>query len=598
MPEHRQSTALARALGRVMAHAIPIAPTACRSERSHKGLSGFTWLLGVLLACWLPASVSIAERVEQRMIVVPQAAVATDNPVASRIGREVLEAGGNAADAAVAVGFALGVVNPFASGIGGGGFLLYRDAATGQTHALDFREVAPAASSANMFVQDGEVDRQRALFSGLSVGVPGEVAGWWALHQRFGRLPWADLVAPAIALAEAHPAGELLPLRLTRFERIGEVEALRALFWRNGEPVAAGDRIEQPDLARTLRRIAAEGPSAFYIGSVAQDIVDTTARGGGILTLEDLAGYEAVWREPVTLTYRGYTLHGMGPPSSSGIVLGQVLRYLSHFQIAPLEWNRTITAHLILHGLTHAFADRARYLGDEDFVSIDRGHLLGDARIREMVDTFNAHQRPDFSVYGEAAPPAEDAGTAHFSLVDAEGNAVAATTTINTIFGSLQVTSSTGIFLNNQMNDFSLQPGVANIFGLVGAEANAIAPGKRPLSSMAPLIVERDGTLVGSLGGSGGPRIISGSLLVLVQLLDFDRSVGQAIDAPRVHHQWQPDRVFVEEDADARLAEALEALGWPVQQQGFGNAVQAVWRHPRGWQAASDPRKLGYPDGY
>lgn len=576
-----------------MNNSIPVVADAKQLSRRSLALS-----LVVLLAVTLSPLTAAAQRVEQRMIVVPNAAVATDNPIASQVGRQILEAGGNAADAAVAIGFALGVVNPFASGIGGGGFLLYRDAESGQTYALDFREKAPMAAHADMFVVDGEVDRQLALFSGLSVGVPGEVAGWWELHQRFGRLSWRELVEPAIALAESHEAGELLPIRLTQFERIAESEHIRELFFPGGEPVVAGQTITQPRLAQTLRAIAAGGPPAFYTGEIAQDIVESAQSSGGILTLEDLSGYSPEWREPVELNYRGHTIYGMGPPSSSGLVIGQVLSYLSRFQVGALDWNAPVTAHLILHGMTHAFADRARYLGDEDFIEIDRAMLMGEARISRMVDTFDPLQRPDFSVYGDGPDLVEDSGTTHFSLIDAEGNAIAVTTTINTSFGNLHVTERSGIILNNEMNDFALQPGVANIFGLVGASANAIAPGKRPLSSMAPLIVEREGQLIGSLGGSGGPRIISGSLLVLIQLIDLGRSVGQSIDAPRVHHQWQPDLVFIEEDAPQTLEGSLSDLGWPVRVQGFGNAVQAVWIHPNGWQAASDPRKLGYPDGY
>lgn len=531
--------------------------------------------------------------------VVSTAAVAADHPLASEVGVGILQRGGNAADAAVAVGLALGVVNAFASGLGGGGFLLWRDAENGTVHALDFREVAPACASEDMFVVDGEVDRERALFSAHAVAVPGELAGWWALHQRFGSLPWAEVVAPAVALArDGFPAGELLPLRLGRFPRLLEAESVREVYWRGDDWIGEGELLRKPALGRALESIGAEGPEVFYRGWIARDIIDTLQGLGGCMTLDDLARYAPRWVEPVATPYRGYVVHGMSSPSSSGIVLGAALRFLEHFDLRRLEWEDDITAHLILEALTHAFADRASHHGDDRFVEVPWATLIAPPRIREMLSHWNPARVHPPEAYGMEATPASDSGTSHFSIVDPSGNALAATVTINTSFGSLIRTPNSGIFLNNEMNDFSAMPGMPNIFGLVGTRANAIAPGKAPLSSMSPLIVERDGELVGTLGGSGGPRIISGTLLVFLQVVDFDRDVHAAVSAPRLHHQWMPFRAFFEEGASARWIAGAERRGREVQVQAFGNAVQAIWRHEAGWQAMSDPRKRGAPAGF
>lgn len=533
-------------------------------------------------------------------LVVPRAAVAADHPLASRIGVEVLQAGGNAADAAVAVGLALGVVNAFASGIGGGGFLLWRGHEDTTVRALDFREVAPACATEDMFVVDGEVDRQRALFSPHAVAVPGEVAGWWALHEAHGRLPWADVVAPAVSLArDGFTVGELLPFRLQRFERLRQAPSVTALYLReDGEWVEQGDTLTLPELGRALASIADEGPDVFYRGWIAQDIVNTLRDEGGCMTLEDLAAYSPRWVDPVVTPYREYTVYGMSSPSSSGIVLGAALRFLERFELRRLAWEDAITAHLILQALTHAFADRASFHGDDRFVDVPWPALVAPERINGMHRLWNPARIHDAETYGWTPEEAADEGTSHFSIIDEDGNSIAVTVTVNTSFGSLIRTPESGIFLNNEMNDFSGQPGTPNIFGLIGTRANAIAPGKAPLSSMSPLIVERDGELVGTLGGSGGPRIISGTLLVFLQVADFDRDVWHAVTTPRLHHQWMPFVAYVEEDGPHGWIDGTPHFGYEVQVQRFGNAVQAIWTHPDGWQAMSDPRKRGAPAGY
>ena len=531
-------------------------------------------------------------------LVTPRVAVAADHAIASRVGGEVLRRGGNAVDAAVAVGLTLGVVNPFASGLGGGGFLLVRTA-EGEVEALDFREAAPGAAHRDMYVVDGEVDRALSLVGGLAVGVPGEAAGWWAVHERYGRLPWADVVAPALSLArDGFEAGTLLESRLDSNTRLEASPALASHFSSGEGYVRAGERVVRAGLGEALRAYAEQGPSVFYEGWVAEDIVAAVEAAGGVMTMADLAGYTPRWLEPVESTYRGATVYGMPTPSSGGLVVALVLDVLAAFELDRLHYDDAAFAHLIMHTLAHAFADRAHYLGDHAFADVPFDRFRGEARRREVVESYDPVRVLEASDYGALAMQEEEAGTSHFSIVDDEGMAVACTVTINTSFGSMVLTERSQIVLNNEMDDFASQPGVPNVFGLVGSEANAIAPGKRPLSSMSPTIVVDDEGVLGVLGGSGGPRIITGTLLALIQLIDFDSDAMAAVSAPRFHHQWLPFRAFVEETGSRSWRERLVNFGYEVEVQPFGSAVQVVWRHGEGWQAASDPRKHGVPAGW
>lgn len=532
-------------------------------------------------------------------VVAQHAAVAADHPLASAIGVAILQRGGNAADAAVAVGLTLGVVNPFASGLGGGGFLLWHDGATGEVTVLDFRETAPAAAHRDMYVADGEVLPDASRTGGLAVAVPGELAGWWALHERYGQLPWADVVEPARRLAaEGFEAGSLLEDRLASSDRVAAAPALAAHFSVDGELVTEGERVVRAGLGEALARIGADGPVAFYEGDIAEDIVDAVQATGGVITLQDLASFEPTWRDPVVSTYRGHTVYGMPSPSSGGTVIAQVLDVLEAWHLGRLAWDDAMTAHLMMQALMHAFADRSRYMGDADFVDVPVDAMRSDARVADV----RAAIRPDTILapddYGPPFAQPDDAGTSHFSVVDAHGNAVACTTTINLSFGSTVLTETFDIVLNNEMDDFAAQPGVPNAFGLVMGEANAIEAGKRPLSSMSPTIVTDDEGVVGVLGGSGGPMIITGTLQTLLQIIDHGRTPGEAVSAPRLHHQWMPFQAFVEPTASSSWLEHLPGFGYQVVERSFGSAVQAIWRVDGQWRAASDPRKHGVAAGY
>jgi len=532
-------------------------------------------------------------------VVAAHAAVAADHPLASAIGVEMLQRGGNAADAAVAVGLVLGVVNPFASGLGGGGFLLWHDGATGEVVVLDFREVAPAAAHRDMYVVDGELVPGASRDGGLAVAVPGEVAGWWALHQRYGQLPWADVVEPAQRLASGgFEAGTLLEDRLASSDRVAASPALRDHFSIEGELVAAGDTVVRLGLGEALGRIAELGPDGFYAGPVAADIVAAVQDSGGIITLEDLAAYAPTWRDPVVSTYRGHTVYGMPSPSSGGTVIAQVLDVLEAWHLDRLAWDDAITAHLMMQTLMHAFADRARFMGDADFVDVPVDAMRSDERVADVRDAILPHTILAPDAYGPPFTQPDDDGTSHFSVVDADGNAVACTTTVNLSFGSAVLSEAFDIVLNNEMDDFAAQPGVPNAFGLVMGEANAIAAGKRPLSSMSPTIVTDDDGVVGVLGGSGGPMIITGTLQTILQIIDHGRTPGEAVSAPRLHHQWMPFQAFVEPTASASWLGALPDFGYDVVERSFGSAVQAIWRVDGVWRAASDPRKHGVAAGY
>ena len=555
--------------------------------------------LGALVA-WLALGATAAPVRASDLLVAPNAVVAADNELASRAGVEVLQAGGNAVDAAVAVGLTLGVVNPFASGIGGGGFLVFRDAETGEVVALDFREMAPAAAHRDMYVIDGVHDPEASRYGGLAVGVPGEAAGWWEVHQRYGRLDWAAVVEPARRMAaEGFPAGTLLEDRLiSAEERMQAFPDIRTHFQTDGRWYEAGDTVVRPGLGRVLETFAAEGRQGFYSGWVADDIVASVSAAGGIITHDDLLAYEPRWLEPVSSTYRGHEVYGMPAPSSGGLVVAQVLATLDAFELGRGAYDDAITAHIVMQAFAHAFADRAAHLGDPDFWPIPVERFLGAARTEEILAAYRPTHTLEVEDYGPLIAAEADGGTSHFSIVDDEGNAVACTVTVNTSFGPLVIGAESDIVFNNEMDDFAAQPGVPNAFGLVGGEANAVEAGKRPLSSMSPTIVVRDGELVGVLGGSGGPMIITETVLGILQMIDFGRDAAEAVAAPRYHHQWLPFVAILEDTSGASWSELLPEFGYAVVQNSFGSALQIVWRHPEGWQAASDPRKHGAPAGY
>ena len=523
-------------------------------------------------------------------------AVAADHPLASAVGAGVLDQGGSAADAGIATLLTLGVVNPFASGLGGGGFCLYRDASTQKVRALDFREIAPAKASRDMYLVKGKADGSLSRYGGLAVGVPGEPAGLHALHTAYGKLPWADVVQPAYDVAQhGFFAGALLPERLdSKDERLQKHPEFLKAFGVDGEWVKAQQWMTRKDLARTLAAYRDRGPEAYYSGPIAEAIIAATRAQGGVLSRRDLEGYKVTWREPLTGTYRqDYTVYGMPSPSSGGIVIIQVLNILDGYELGKMGYGGA-ALHLITEALKHAFADRARWLGDADFVKVPTASLTSRAyaeRLREKIDQTTTQA---VDAYGSTKPPRDDDGTTHISVVDAQGNMLACTSTINTSFGSMVYVPTWGLIMNNEMDDFSAQPGVPNAFGLIGNEQNAIAPRKRPLSSMSPTLVLRKGEPFMVAGGSGGPTIITGTLMALLRVIDFGQSPTEAVTAARLHHQWIPHKLFFESE-DPALIKPLKDAGHEVITRPAFNSVQVIVRTPQGWEAVSDPRKKGRP---
>lgn len=533
-----------------------------------------------------------------------QGVVAADHVLASQIGVDVLKAGGDAVDAAVATALALGVVNPQSSGIGGGGFAVVWRAKERRAYALDFREVAPAAATPDTFTRKG-LAPDASRFGGLAVAVPGEVAGLAELHRRWGTRKWAEVIAPAADLAErGFPCGEELS---SVFDRMGSTLAtamhLDALLRReDGTLPRVGETVLLPRLARTLRAIEQGGPRAFYEGPIAEALVKAVRAAGGRLSADDLKAYKPKARKPLRGSFRGRTIYTMPPPSSGGVALLQVLGMLEALKDLPREATDGQRVGLTIEAVKHAFADRAHWLGDPAFTRVPLDDLLDGKALRAKAAALDHLRRLEPAAYGVIAPPPSDSGTSHLSVIDAAGNAVALTTTINTPFGSLVASGDTGVILNNQMDDFTTRPGQPNSFGLMQSERNAVAPGKRPLSSMTPTIViegsRQRPALV--LGGSGGPRIITGTLQVLLNVLDHEQSPGPAVAAPRYHHQWLPDEVRIEPGAVAGGPEALEKVGHKVDvgPLHFG-AVQAAALRKGGLRVgASDPRKHGQAAAY
>lgn len=527
-------------------------------------------------------------------------AVASEHILASRAGIAILERGGNAVDAAVATAFAVCVVNPSSCGIGGGGFLVAYLANEKRAVALDYRETAPAAATRDMYLRDGTPVAQLSLRGGLAVGVPGEVRGMAEALEKYGTLSLAQALAPAIRLAKGgFPVGPHLAAAIGEHHAaIAATPALaRNLLRQDGSPKREGDKLAFPELAQTLERIATDGAAAFYEGEIAAQIVASVRAGGGIMTLEDLAGYRPVWREPLAIDFLGSTVFTMPPPSSAGVAL-QVLGTIAADPLAAHGRESVDYAHLLVEAMKHGFADRARTYGDPQSGTPPTATLLAPTNLQALRRRIRDDAVLPAAQYGTqpeaptATPPA-DAGTSHLSVIDRHGNAVACTTTINTPFGAMLVAGETGVLLNNEMDDFSAQPGVPNVYGLIGAEANAIAPGKRPLSSMAPTVVIRAGEARLAAGGSGGPRILSATLQVVLNAIAFELSATDAVGAPRLHHQWMPDVLFHEPGWLPKTRRGLRRRGHTLKEVATLGAVQLVRRTEHGFEAAADPRKHG-----
>lgn len=537
--------------------------------------------------------------------VFAQGAVAADHPVASEVGAYMLERGGHAVDAAIATALVLGVVNPFASGIGGGGFALVFDQEEGETHALDFRETAPHAILREDFYPDGAHERSLSVVGGLAVATPGEVHGMVALHARYGRIPWHELVRPAYNLAQrGFPAHALMIRRVEMLKHRAPdnyQDVLDAMYVIDGELVE-GVRVRRPKLARALDLISRRPIDAFYRGEIAEDIAETVQQRGGKLSRDDLDAYEVVWRTPLRAHAYGLQIDTFPLPSSGGVILQIALKGYEALQRAagvpptPTPFENAEELHRFLHALTWGFAVRAERLGDPAFVDMDIDTFLSAGTTQRIVESFDPARRLPVDAFSLASQIPDDSGTTHLSVIDREGNAVAFTSTVNTIFASRVVTERYGILLNNEMDDFATAPMTPNDFGLVGLEANAVRPGARPLSSMSPTLVLRDGKIIGSLGGSGGPRIITATLQTLMRLAD-GASATDAVEGERVHHQWIPEAIELDTSLEARLGDEMRARGYITAPNRWQAAVQAIWRVPEGWDAASDSSKDGAPAG-
>ncbi len=555
-----------------------------------------------LIALALPLSAASREPIRTRTGMVSSA-----TGLASRVGVEIMQKGGNAVDAAIAVSFALAVTWPRAGNIGGGGFMLVR-MADGTTEVIDYRETAPASSMRTMYLdENGEVIEGASTVGGLSIAVPGAVAGLALAHERHGSLPWADLVAPAIELAgtgfvvnqhyEDNLVDESARKALPKFEES------RRIFLRGDAPYAAGERFIQPDLARTLERLA-EDPRDFYEGRTAELILAEMARHGGPITAEDLAAYQAIARPTLRGTYRGNEILTVPPPSSGGAVLIEMLNLLEQTRVGEKGVGSTETIHVLSEVMKRAFADRNEYLGDPEFVEVPLEGLISKAYASELIDQIDF----DKATLSEEIDPGlpmlfqESDETTHFSIVDGAGNAVSNTTTLNGAFGSGVTVTGAGFLLNNEMDDFSSNPGTPNMYELVQGEANAIAPGKRPLSSMTPTIVLRDGQFWFAVGASGGPRIITAVLQSVLNVIDFGMDIQEALDTPRVHHQLSPDHLWWERNGlNVDTRRALEERGHEFRDEHRTLAVTAaVMVDPETGMryGAFDSRGGGYPVGY
>jgi gamma-glutamyltranspeptidase/glutathione hydrolase len=543
-----------------------------------------------------PYATPVTVRSEHGMVV-------TDNTVASNVGRDVLAAGGNAADAAVATAFALAVAYPTAGNIGGGGFAVTR--MKGQVRALDFRETAPAAATRDMYLNPDGKPKPEAREGIKSVGVPGSVAGLWELHQKLGskKKTWAELLAPAIALAEnGFPVDDAFLSTLeVAGKRMLKHPVSAALFFPNGAPPAKGTTFKNPELAAVLRRIE-KGPKGFYEGPTADAIVAQMKADGGLITLADLKKYQAKWRTPIEFTYRGHKIVSMPPPSSGGVTLAMICHILEGYDLGKLGFQSPEELHYVFEAMRRAYAARNAKLGDPDVVKMPLEQLLSDAWAKEQRATIKEDRATPSSEIA-AAGPASASGphTTHFSVVDAAGDTVAMTTTINWWYGSGVTVKGAGFVLNNEMDDFAAVPGTANGFGLVQGEANAIAPGKRMLSSMAPTIVSApDGKVTLVAGAAGGPTIITSVFQELSNVVDFRLDVGAAVAAPRFHMQHLPDEVAYEKDGLSEATQKrLEAMGYKLKERGHLADAPAIGRvpGPNGindvWVGAAEPRRIG-----
>lgn len=551
--------------------------------------------IGVLVSC----SWSLVEHTGEHEFVGRKVVIASQGNHSSRIGRDIYAAGGNVVDVATALSFALAVERPQSTGLGGGGFMLVYLAKPRQVYALDFREKAPLKASRDMFLNDKlAIIPQLSQRGATAVAVPGFVAGVLAAQDRFGRLALAKVIAPAIRLAENGIVVDgHLAAALQRKQKLlaRDRDAARIFLKADGAPYRVGEVLKQPQLAATLRRIAERGESAFYRGKVAASI---TAATRGNITARDLETYQSVWRQPLSGTFRDYQIFSMPPPSSGGVHILQMLNVMQQFSFKRADFERAARINVLAQTMQRAYADRARHLGDSDFVKVPVTNLTSLSYAREVARQID-RQRARSSEATQARQQLPSESTTHFSIIDAAGNTVTSTQTINGLFGAGIMAADTGIWLNNEMDDFSIKTGTANMFGALGGVQNSIAPSKRPLSPMSPTMVMRAGQPLLALGAPGGERISTCVLQTLLNYLDYGMSLYAAVAAPRLHHQWYPDILLLEKEPafSAATRTALRAMGWRVAEKEIRCFVQAVERRAQQLRAVSDPRSYGLAAG-
>jgi len=523
--------------------------------------------------------------------------VAAQNDVAAAVGAQVLADGGNAVDAAVAVGFALAVTLPRAGNLGGGGFMLVHDAESGDTTAIDYREMAPPAATRDMFLdENGNADPQVSRYSHKASGVPGTVAGLNYAHQEFGRLPWKRLVQPAIDLARDGiiVTRDLATLLGRRQERMCRHEATCGYFYKDGGvPYEFGERLVQSDLADSLQLIADQGPDAFYRGAIAEKIVAEMENGGGLIDMQALAAYKPSVREPLRGEYRGYEIVTMPPPSSGGVHVIQMLNVLENFPVGRMGAGSADNVHLLAEVMRLAYADRSKHLGDPDFYPVPVEWLTSKDYAAGLAETIDMKwARPSTDVAPGVEMPFESPDTTHFSVIDVDGNVVSNTYTLNLSYGSTISVGGAGFLLNNEMDDFVSKPGVPNAFGLLGDKANSIEAGKRPLSSMTPSIVFADGEPWFATGSPGGSRIITTVLQMIVNVIDHGMNIADASAQPRMHHQWYPDQLQLESGYSPDTVQLLRVRGHDVKtpQSSMGSVQTAAVKDGL-FRGASDPRR-------